>query len=223
MQNQKINFIDFEKIKELKKQQISRESSSIDRSLGSVIMGLESIGEDMEKNHIPRISENAFVKYFLKAFAGFGTQEDINATYLTWVSDVAKSYGIPVNVCDDNDSSVILFTVPAVGNNSAINPEKTNSKEVYRAISLANDARFLQPYNWEKILSNNLDHVLLKLYDKSKVAVSEDYKKWQVIFERYKDIILAEAKNNGVQREQVQQNSTATKAQDTYDEIDEPI
>ena len=166
-----------------------------------------------------------FKKHFLKAFAGIGDIQDIIATYNTWLLEVAKSPGIPVNVCDDNDHDKTLFVVPALGNNSSINPEKTNSKKVYEAISLANDARFLRPFDWEQILSNNLDNVLLEIYDKTKVKNTEDSDKWNFIFTKYKDILLLEKDNNSVTtsnsetKDVFNNKNTAI----TYDEVDEPI
>jgi hypothetical protein len=196
MTNTKFSFIDFEKIKEEKKKQLSLDVSVFDRQLSSIIAGLDSIEEDMKINHLPKISESAFKKHFLKAFAGIGDKDEIIATYNTWLSDVAKSPGIPVNVCEDSDEDKILFTVPSIGNSGTINPEKTNSNEVYKAISLANDARFLRPFDWEQILANNLDSVLFKLYDKSKVSNSEESNKWLFIFAKYKDILLPATNNN---------------------------
>lgn len=225
MTNTKFSFIDFEKIKEEKKKQLSLDVSVFDRQLSSIIAGLDSIEEDMKINHLPKISETAFKKHFLKAFAGIGDKDEIIATYNTWLSDVAKSPGIPVNVCDDSDEDKILFTVPSIGNSGTINPEKTNSNEVYKAISLANDARFLRPFDWEQILANNLDSVLFKLYDKSKVSNSEESNKWLFIFAKYKDILLPATNNNSVQTKDSMLNPAAPKqsVDQAYDEVDEPI
>ena len=225
MTNTKFSFIDFEKIKEEKKKQLSLDVSVFDRQLSSIIAGLDSVEEDMKINHLPKISETAFKKHFLKAFAGIGDKDEIIATYNTWLSDVAKSPGIPVNVCEDSDEDKILFTVPSIGNNGTINPEKTNSNEVYKAISLANDARFLRPFDWEQILANNLDSVLFKLYDKSKVSNSEESNKWLFIFAKYKDILLPATNNNSVQTKDSVLNPTTIKqsVDKAYDEVDEPI
>lgn len=225
MQNTKFNFIDFEKIKEEKKKQQALDVNSFDKQLSSIMTGLEAMDQDMSANHMPKISESAFKKHFLKAFAGIGDIQDIIATYNTWLLEVAKSPGIPVNVCDDNDHDKTLFVVPALGNNSSINPEKTNSKKVYEAISLANDARFLRPFDWEQILSNNLDNVLLEIYDKTKVKNTEDSAKWNFIFTKYKDILLLEKDNNSETtsnsetKDVFNNKNTAI----TYDEVDEPI
>ncbi len=53
MTNTKFSFIDFEKIKEEKKKQLSLDVSVFDRQLSSIIAGLDSVEEDMKINHLP--------------------------------------------------------------------------------------------------------------------------------------------------------------------------
>lgn len=155
-----------------------------ERGLGNILGGLASIGEDM-KQHYPRISESLFVGRYLDAFAGFGESlEDNYALYLEWTQTIAKQFNIPVHICADGDDTNILFTVPAISNVQTINPQKANTREIHAAISAATDARFLQPYNWEAMLSNNLVGIFKKVYDKQN-AVTPDQEVWLGIFKRY--------------------------------------
>jgi glucan phosphoethanolaminetransferase (alkaline phosphatase superfamily) len=75
------------------------------------------------------------------------------------------------------------------------------------------------------ILANNLDSVLFKLYDKSKVSNSEESNKWLFIFAKYKDILLPATNNNSVQTKDSMLNPAAPKqsVDQAYDEVDEPI
>ncbi len=179
--------IKLEDIREMRKKGFSSEKATSHMEVAKIISDLEDIGEDM-KNHYPRISEADFVKNYLFAFAGVGDGiEDNYASYLSWIHDVAGNYNTPVHVCGANAND-ILFTVPGICNLRTINPELSNTKEVHKAISMANDARFLQPYNWEVILKNNLNGILRKLYDSNEVK-SEDQEVWKSIIMRYENIL----------------------------------
>lgn len=157
-----------------------------EHDLGNILHGLAGIGEDM-KQHYPRISESMFKTRYLDAFAGFGTSmEDNYAIYIEWIQEVAKQYNIPVHVCDDNDNSIVLFTVPAVSNVQTINPQKAKNEEVQYAISTAVQMRHMQPYAWQAVLSENLKGVFQKVYDGSN-AVTGAQQEWMAIIQRYAD------------------------------------
>jgi hypothetical protein len=195
--------------------------------IANIIAGLNEIGEDM-KQHYPRISESRFKQRYLDAFAGFGTSVEENyAIYLEWMQDVAKQFNLPVHVCSDSNASQILFTVPAMTNVQAINPQLARNEEIQRAINDATQARYMQPYQWEAMLSHNLVDIFRKVYDKNNV-VSPQQKEWFAIFERYKDHFKGRKPLVGIDPQLMAegQNDAATAAKSqqaevNYTEVDE--
>lgn len=220
--------IDLDKIKQQRKQGFSSEKATAEMKVGAILSDLEAIGKDMVQ-HYPRISESMFVNNYLLAFAGRGESiEDNYAAYLSWVSDIAQNYNMPVHVCD-NQTRAVLFTVPAVSNVGTINPAKADTKEISKAIGTANDARFLQPHKWEQMLRDNLFGIYKKVYDGGK-AVNEDQQTWMDIFARYesilsksKPLVASEDLMAGSFKENKSMVTGKASAAQSFDEVDEPV
>lgn len=213
--------IDLDRIREERLKGFSSEKATENLKIGSIIDDLASVGEQMSE-HWPRISETMFIQRYLVAFYGAGpTQEDNYASYLSWITDVAGNYNMPVHVCNDQTKEV-LFTVPAVSNLQTINPAKAQTREINNAVSIANDARFLQPHNWEAMLQDNLYGVFRKVYD-AKGIVSKDQQTWIDIFTRYKDIL--KDKKSIISEQALLANSSTTNAKSSpnFDEVDDPV
>lgn len=225
LEKRTVNFVDMSSIHEQRKSGFRQHINSTESKMLLALDGLEGIEKDMLKNHTPKISESLFLNRYLFAFAGLGSQEDNYAYYLNWITEIAKNYNIPVHVCDDTTEE-ILFTVPGIGNNSTINPEKSNTREVLKSISIANDMRFLQPMNWEIVLQKNLDDILLKLYDKEKASVTKEQTVWLEIFKRYEKQLVARREELKLDQPTLtQENKEDSKKveQINYDEVDDPV
>jgi hypothetical protein len=216
--------IDLDKVRAERLKGFSSEKATADLKIGSIIDDLASVGEQMSE-HFPRISESLFVRSFLVPFYGAGqTQESNYASYLSWITDVAGNYNMPVHVCDDRTKE-ILFTVPAVSNVQTINPAKAQTREINSAVSMANDARFLQPHNWEAMLQDNLYGVFKKVYDADGIP-NNDQKAWLDIFTRYKDIL--KDKKQIINDKTLMANNQNTNEQKpsstpSFDEVDDPV
>lgn len=206
-----------EKAKEARRAGFGQAKMMEEHDLGNIIHGLAGISEDM-KAHYPRISESLFKGRYLDSFAGFGESlEDNYSLYVEWIQEIAKQYNIPVHVCDDRDSSVVLFTVPAVSNVQTINPQKAKNEEIQHAITTATQMRFMQPYQWEAMLTQNLVGVFQKVYDSSN-AVTDVQKEWVAIFERYADHFKGRQQLGGFNQQLMVgngDNNTQTQANDT--------
>ena len=217
--------IDLDKIREQRRKGFSGEKATEDLRIGSIVNDLAAVGEQMSE-HWPRISESMFTKRYLVAFYGAGpSMEDNYATYLSWITDIAGNYNMPVHVCNDQ-TKAILFTVPAVSNMQTINPAKAETREINNAVSIANDARFLQPHNWEAMLQDNLYGVFKKIYD-TKGVVNKDQQTWFDIFERYKGL-LKDKKSIVVERALMAADSKVagsgvSVSSINFDEVDDPV
>lgn len=217
--------IDLDKIRAQRLKGFSAEKATEDLRIGNIVNDLSKLDEQMFE-HLPRISETMFVKRYLLAFYGVGNSlEDNYATYLSWITDVAGNYNMPVHVCDDRTKN-ILFTVPAVSNVNTINPAKAETREINEAVSIANDARFLQPHNWEAMLQENLYGVFKTVYD-SKGIVNKDQQTWLDIFTRYKDTLKG-LKSIVVDNALMGDNNQAVKPSTSvnspsFDEVDDPV
>lgn len=216
--------LDLDRIREERLKGFSSEKATENLKIGSIIEDLAAVGEQMSE-HWPRISETMFTQRYLVAFYGAGpTQEDNYASYLSWITDVAGNYNMPVHVCNDQTKE-ILFTVPAVSNLQTINPAKAQTREINNAVSMANDARFLQPHNWESMLQENLYGVFKKVYDSNGV-INKDQQTWLDIFTRYKDIL--KDKKSIISEQALMNNNSTTNANNSsgtqsFDEIDDPV
>lgn len=212
-----------QRIRDMRMRGYGGEEATSELQIGSLLTDLGEMDKDMALLY-PRISENLFVTKYLLPFAGIG--EDIKenyATYLSWIMDVAGNYNVPVHVCDNNNQHNILFTVPAISNINIINPTKTDTRQIREVVSMAIDARHLQPHRWESILSNNLYSVMRKIYDKNNI-VTEDQKVWASIFTRYENILkdkkpLMEIKNGPNE----ESNKQLAQAKADYSEMDDPV
>lgn len=220
--------IDLKSIAEKRRLGFTAEKATEGMGLPTILESLAEATEDLLRNHIPRISETLFVNRYLDAFAGVGENVEANyAIYLEWIMDIAGNYNVPVHVCDDR-SREILFTVPATSNVETVNPAKSNTREIKTAIDIANDARFLQPFNWEAILQNNLAEVYKKIYDPTKAVLNKEQEAWLGIFERYKDRLATKKRINitpelAVEKQEQTQENPAQPTSTSYDEVDEPI
>lgn len=219
---------DLNKIHDMRKRGFSSAKATSHMKLENIISDMEEVDTEMLK-YSPRISESMFVNNFLMAFAGRGESIEENyAIYLRWVSDVAGSYNVPVHVCSDSNKDEILFTVPAVTNVRTLNPSQVDVREVNKAIQMAEDAKFLQPFNYEKILEQNLNGLLKKVYDKNNV-VTGDQLTWLTILKRYESNIQsmpALVKINVPGSESLNENKTkqaVSKNEITYSEVEDPL
>jgi len=220
--------LDYNDIIEQRKKGFTGETSLINTKIASIVNDLESIDNSM-KDYYPRVSENYFINYYLLAFAGRGESvEDNYLAYLKWLTEVAKNYNVPVHVCDNNDPKKILFTVPGISNTATINPTKSSTREVNNAITMANEAMFMQPVNWQAILENNLNNVLRKVYDKNNV-ISKEQEVWFSIFKRYEKYLKDKPYANPQMKKMIevkneeQSSKQNNQAQANYAETDDPI
>lgn len=210
--------LDYDLIRQQRLKGFGNEKQNDNIKINSIVSDLELITEQSKEDY-PRISEQLFINRFLDAFYGAGISLEENyAIYLSWISDIAGNYNIPVHVCD-NVTKNILFTVPSISNVNTINPAKAETREINNAVSIANESRFFQPNEWENLLQTNLDQVFKKIYDKEGIVTVEQ-NIWLSIFTRYKDILKDKKQLNS---SQVSSNKEASSVLETFIEVDDPI
>lgn len=162
----------------MREQKIAEEIQNITRDL-----------ETVSSRDIRNIPERVFREVFLPMFAG---KEDLvyPASTRIW-ANIAGSYFSRVNVI--NERNEILFTVPALMNNSAVNPVSSEEIPVSHVVATAKQYAFMHPAQGSQYLDDQLTKRSLLMRVPNNVL--EDIETWNKIFERYGYPIITEVKD----------------------------
>lgn len=154
-------------------------SSEREAKVAEEIQRITSQLEAVASRDISNVPERVFREVFLPMFAG---KEDLvyPATTQIW-ANIAGSYYAPVNIV--NEKNEILYTVPPLMNNKAVNPVSSDEIPIAHVVATAKQYANMHPAQGAAYLDAELTKRSLLMRLPSNVL--EDIATWNKIFERY--------------------------------------